>query len=102
MSVLRPRTRLVYFRVSEEEYMQLASACQTLALRSISDVARMAVQEMLDKPQRPPVISESQTVNRLTEVVSDLNHTVEQLVAVLGIRGHLSVAEAGMPDKQGE
>ena len=84
MSVLRPRTRLVYFRVSEEEYMQLAGACQTYGLRSISDAARMAVQQMLDKEIRPAAALENQALNRLADLVCDLNSRVGKLVTALG------------------
>jgi hypothetical protein len=43
MSVPRPRTRLVNFRVSEEEYGTLRAACARHGARSISDFARLAV-----------------------------------------------------------
>jgi hypothetical protein len=47
MAVLRPRTRLVYFRVSEEEFQQLNSLCATQGARSISDAARLAITKSL-------------------------------------------------------
>jgi hypothetical protein len=43
MPVPRPRTRLVNFRVSDEEYATLRTACTRHDARSISDFARLAV-----------------------------------------------------------
>jgi hypothetical protein len=43
MAVLKPRTRLVNFRVSEDEFQTLKTASETGGARSISDFARSAV-----------------------------------------------------------
>jgi hypothetical protein len=43
MTVPSPRTRLVNFRVSDEEYETLRSGCARHGARSISDFARLAV-----------------------------------------------------------
>ena len=43
MPVPRPRTRLVNFRVSDDEYEILRTACVQRGARSISDFARLAV-----------------------------------------------------------
>ena len=43
MPVPRPRTRLVNFRVNDEEYATLRTACTQNGARSISDFARLAV-----------------------------------------------------------
>ncbi len=43
MPVARPRTRLVNFRVNDEEYAALLAACSEHGARSISDFARLAV-----------------------------------------------------------
>jgi len=47
MTVLKRRSRMVSFRLSEEEYEGLKSICLMLGARSLSDVARDAVQRML-------------------------------------------------------
>jgi hypothetical protein len=46
MAVLKPRNRLVYFRVSEEEFQLLTSMCQAEGARSISELARVALQRL--------------------------------------------------------
>jgi len=43
MSVLKPRNRLVYFRISEEEYQRLADICAAGGARSMSELARLAL-----------------------------------------------------------
>ena len=43
MAVLKPRNRIVYFRVSEEEFQNLRAYCETYGARSVSDLARSAV-----------------------------------------------------------
>ena len=47
MAVLKPRERLVYFRVSEDEFRQFVSVCEQAGARSVSDFARNAVQRLI-------------------------------------------------------
>ena len=44
MSILRPRRRVVYFRMSEEEFQEISRRCELEGARSISDYARSALQ----------------------------------------------------------
>ncbi len=52
MAVLKPRERLVYFRVSEDEFRQFVSVCEQAGARSVSDLARSAVQRLIADGQR--------------------------------------------------
>jgi hypothetical protein len=47
MPILKPRRRMVYFRVSEEEFQQLNELCRKQGARSMSDLARDAMQDVL-------------------------------------------------------
>jgi len=38
MAVLKPRERLVYFRITEDEFHQFANVCEQEGARSISDL----------------------------------------------------------------
>lgn len=76
MSMLRPRNRLVNFRLSEEEFVKLKASCQTHGARSISDFARSSV---LDRMEAPPNGPFGQT--RLTQI----DTKVSELEARLGI-----------------
>ena len=52
MAVLKPRERLVYFRISEDEFRQFVSVCEQAGARSVSDLARNAVQRLIADGQR--------------------------------------------------
>ena len=56
MAVTKPRTRLVNFRVSEDEFQSLREACETGGARSISDFARCAVLTTPAKPENDEVL----------------------------------------------
>lgn len=45
MKVMRSRSRLIYFRVSEEEYGWLQSMCERTHARSLSDLVRTMLLE---------------------------------------------------------
>lgn len=47
MAVLKPRERLVYFRISEDEFRQFTGVCEQAGARSVSDLARNAVQRLI-------------------------------------------------------
>ena len=52
MAVLKPRERLVYFRITEDEFHQFAGVCEQAGARSISDLARNAVQRLIAEGNR--------------------------------------------------
>ena len=45
MSVFNRRTRIISFRLSEQEYENLRTVCLSRGIRSIADLARLAAQE---------------------------------------------------------
>jgi DNA-binding transcriptional regulator GbsR (MarR family) len=52
VAVLKPRERLVYFRITEDEFHQFAVVCEQEGARSISDLARSAVQRLIAECNR--------------------------------------------------
>jgi hypothetical protein len=52
VAVLKPRERLVYFRISEDEFRQFSSVCEQGGARSVSDLARNAVQRLIADGER--------------------------------------------------
>jgi len=52
MAVFKPRERLVYFRISEDEFRQFSSVCERGGARSVSDLARNAVQRLIADSER--------------------------------------------------
>jgi hypothetical protein len=79
MAVLKPRNRLVYFRVSEEEFQLFIGMCEIEGARSISDLARLALQRLAQE-HRPN--TEADFIGKLkaiNEVLNELGEKVERL-----------------------
>ena len=102
MSVLKPRNRLVYFRVSEDEFQQFNQMCESVGARSISDLARSAIQRMIqqDGNQQPPAadpVAAKLTV--LETIVCDLDRKVQQLTALVGWQDSAEARLQPVPDQ---
>ena len=86
MSVLRPRNRLVNFRLSEDEFEKLRDCCASFGARSISDFARSSVLSRLEQdPQK-----QSQANHRISHLdykVNELESRVGQLLHLLEATG---------------
>jgi hypothetical protein len=79
MAVLKPRNRLVYFRVSEEEFQLFSGMCEVEGARSISDLARLALQRLA---QEHRLNTEDDFIGKLkaiNEVLNELGEKVERL-----------------------
>ena len=70
MSLAIRRSKMISFRLSPEEFQTLQAACIEQGIRSISDMARMAMQR---------VISPQSSEDRLSEEVCDLRDRVRAL-----------------------
>lgn len=70
MSVLKRRSRMISFRVSEDEYAGLKNLCVNEGARSVSDIARDAVHRLIAKKSSP---------NPLESVVQVLQIRIEAL-----------------------
>ncbi len=89
MAVLKPRNRLVYFRVSEEEFQLFTSMCQAEGARSISDLARVALQRLAHEHKGN---SEDVFLEKLGLINQALNELWQK---VQGINGRLDPTENG-------
>jgi hypothetical protein len=83
MAILRPRNRLVYFRVSEDEYERFSLLCESHGSRSISELARSAMQTLI-KNGAQPEDRIAEKLSMLEAMVSDLNRNVQQISMSLG------------------
>lgn len=93
MAVLKPRERLVYFRVSEDEFHQFVSVCEREGARSVSDLARNAVQRLIAEHHREREDRElTPKVDKLEKLVTELTGQVQMLTALL--RGQHSLKSA--------
>ncbi len=113
MAVLKPRERLVYFRVSEDEFSQFVSVCERAGARSISDLARSAVQRLIAEGK---VHRESQDVDERLRILERLISAVTEQLQLLdgdhhahhvasarvdaGV--HPGVSNSGAADQQGQ
>src|SRR5580704_4782187 len=99
MSVLKPRNRLVYFRVSEDEFQQFNQMCESVGARSISDLARSAIQQMIQQHgdlQRPDPLAAKVMI--LETIVDDLDRKVQQITTSLGWQNPPTEVER-LPDR---
>jgi hypothetical protein len=78
MNVLKRRSRMVSFRLSEEEYEDLRHICLTAGARSLSDIARDAVHRLIDNGGEQKKDVESQ-LRLLNERVDAIDQEVRRL-----------------------
>jgi hypothetical protein len=86
MSVLKPRNRLVNFRLSEEEFECLRTACQASGARSLSDFARSAVLQSMERVEEGEGVPGEVHIGplaRLGRSVETLEHRIDQILAAL-------------------
>jgi len=79
MAVLSPRNRLIYFRVSEEEFRRFSELCLSEGARSLSEFARCAIQRIMDgsvSSREDPV---SIRLKRLDSLIEELEIRIRQL-----------------------
>lgn len=78
MSVLKPRTRVVYFRVSEDEFRQLHALCELRGERSLSDLARSAMQQMLQNNGGTGEQAMAQKLSQLDATLAELSRALKR------------------------
>ena len=93
MSVLKRRSRMISFRVSEDEYADLKNLCIHADARSVSDIARDAVHRLIRNRTfgQPQVENAVQTLQHRIEVL-------DQEVKRLGLALELHAATSGRRD----
>ncbi len=97
MAVLKPRERLVYFRVSEDEFKQFVSVCEQAGARSVSDLARNAVQRLIAEGQRQ---RDGQELEEKMRVLERLIAAVTAQLQLLSSQTNDGAAVAALPRGQ--
>jgi len=69
MPVLKPRTRVVYFRISEHEYKEYVAACREHGAQCLSDLARTALRSFVSAGQPGSVEGRLNTIEKKLEKV---------------------------------
>jgi hypothetical protein len=94
MSIVRPRNRTVYFRISEEEFNRLMHLCENGAeARSISDLSRQAVQNLIENREN------RKTNDGVAEIVLQLDRNLSELK--LALRQLLQWVQDASPKRAG-
>jgi hypothetical protein len=83
---------MVSFRLSEEEYEGLKHICITVGARSLSDLARDAVQRLLSNGAEPKSDGDAQ-LRVLYERIDALDQEVKRLAGLVDHR-HTATAES--------
>ena len=81
MTILKPRSRMISVRLSEEEYSALKRLCLVTGARSVSDLTRNAMRGLLNGASREDVLN-----NHMEEFRAEIRHLhrkVEQLAATV-------------------
>ena len=102
MPVYQPRTRLVNFRLSEDEYQLLKITCFRSGARSVSDYARTAIltgggptlpaNEALNQPQlNQPQLNQPQACSARWERLEGSVHQLEAKLTELILNDAVSV-----------
>lgn len=77
MSVLKARNRIVYFRVSEDEFHDFSEMCQAANARSLSDLARSAMQRMRREQTESELIADR--LKSFDELMSRVNQKLVEM-----------------------
>ena len=88
MSVLKPRNRLVYFRISEDEFRKVEDMWQAEGARSLSDFARAAVQRVIADGACSPDAMLREKLRTIDQIIGQLNQKLEQLDTLLTSAGN--------------
>ena len=94
MAVLKPRDRLVYFRITEAEFHQFSGVCEQEGARSISDLARSAVQRLIAECNREREGQDlTPKMQSLEKLIAEVTAQLQMLCA---LRAQRVVCEPGV------
>ena len=78
MANVRNRTRVIYFRVSEDEFLQFRELCQHRGARNMSDLVRSAIQLMVRDGGSSFEVEVAERLRQLEHSVATLSRSMEQ------------------------
>lgn len=79
MAVLKPRSRMISVRLSDEEYSALRRLCLVTGARSLSDITRDAMRGLLNGAVRED--AEGNQMDEFRAQMRNLDKKIEQLAA---------------------
>ena len=88
MPVIKRKSRMISFRLSDEEYEHLVNLCQTQGARSLSDLARAAMQSLITNGGNGNGTADiEERISHLDGRVKVLDRAVERLSQVVATAG---------------
>ncbi len=81
MTVLKPRSRMISVRLSEDEYSALQQLCASTGARSVSDLTRDAMRTLLNGESREN--SPSSFVDEFRDRLTNLDQKIEELAGLV-------------------
>lgn len=79
MTVLKPRSRMISIRLSEEEYLALKQLCKATGARSVSDLARDSMRVVLDGVNDSDVLG--MRLDEFRKLLKRLDRKIDRLAA---------------------
>jgi hypothetical protein len=86
MTLIRSRTKVVYFRVSEEEFERYMAFCRSQGVRSISDLARAGLEILVGEERGYTLSGLTERVTTLSGLIAGLSGTIQSLTEIVGGR----------------
>jgi hypothetical protein len=83
MSLIRTRTKVVYFRVSEAEFERYTAFCRTQGVRSISDLARSGLETLVAENRGYTLSGLTDRLAALNALIAGLSGIIESLTEVV-------------------
>jgi hypothetical protein len=80
MANVKSRTRVVYFRISEEEFTKLCGLCEAQGARNLSELARSAIHALMQPHVNTVKEDISQRLSELERCLSEMNHHLKTLM----------------------
>lgn len=78
MTVLKPRSRTISIRLSEEEYLSLRRLCSVVGARSVSDLTRDAMRVAINGSNRDDVLG--LRLEEFRDQLKRMDRKIEQLM----------------------
>jgi hypothetical protein len=97
MSVIRRKTRTISIRLSDDEYGALKGVCESQGVRSLSDFARLAIENLIVGGGLDAQITVKTRLDALHSRVDVLDLAVERLAGIFGANGRNGGAEDAVP-----
>lgn len=82
MAIVKPRTRMISVRLSEEEYAALTHFCLLTGARSVSGLTRDAMRAVLRKVSNPEEVTGG-SLEEFRAGIKRLSEKLEQLEAMI-------------------